>query len=138
MPEPDESRIWKYLELPQVFQMKAGEIDITSKQHLRICEKLAKHLSRQKAKNPKEFEQTEYLKDFVVKSAELNEKTVELLGYMKTTIEEIYKDMQAHRDGANLNRIVKDQGEKIEKVMAERDELSQKYYELRRKHTPAT
>lgn len=138
MPEPDESRLWKYLELPQVFQMKAGEIDITSKQHLRICEKLAKHLSQQKPKTPKEFEQNEYLKNFVIKSADLNDRAVELLAYLRDTISEICTDAKALHDGANLTRVMKDQGDKIRTLMDERDEYLHKYHELRRKHTPVT
>jgi hypothetical protein len=142
MPEPDESRLWKYLELPQVFQMKAGEIDITSKQHLRTCEKLAAHVARQRPKTPKEFEQNEYLKNFVMRSAELNEKTIELLEYLKTTVQEVCNDYKALKDGANLNRIMRDQSEKILKLIEERDEYLHKYYELRktvsRENTPAS
>lgn len=138
MPESDDSRLWKYLELPQVFQMRAGEIDILHKQHLRTCEKLAKHLARQKPKTPKEFEQHEYMKDFVVKSADLAEQTIGLLDYIKSTVQEICNDTAALRDGAHLNRVIRDQGEKIEQVMKERDEISKKYYDLRREHkTPA-
>lgn len=138
MAEPDESRMWKYLELPQVFQMKAGEIDITSKQHLRVCERIAKHLAKQKPKTPQEFEQVEYLKDFVIKSAELNDRAVALLAYLRDTISEICTDAKSLKDGANLTRIMKDQGEKIESLMSERDEYIRKYHELRRKHTATT
>ena|SRR5688572_14345003 len=138
MKEPDESRIWKYLELPQVFQMRAGEIDITAKQHLRVCEKLASHLAKRKSNNPKEFEQVEYLKNFVVKSAELNEKTVALLEYIKSTIQEICEDTKALRDGANLNRIIRDQGEKITLTMKERDEAQAELNELKRERRKDT
>lgn len=137
MPEPDESRMWKYLELPQVFQMKAGDIDITHKQHLRICERLAKHLAKQRPKDPKDFEQVEYMKDFVMKSVDLSERTLQLLEYVKITVQEICNDATALKDGANLNRIIRDQGEKIREVMKERDEISKKYYDLRRENKTA-
>jgi hypothetical protein len=131
MTEPDESRIWKYLELPQVFQMKAGEIDINSKQHLRTCERLAAHAAKQRPKTPKEFEYNEWLKDFVMKSADLNEKTIQLLDYLKTTIQEICNDTKALRDGANLNRIMRDQSEKILQTMKERDDLQTQLNDIR-------
>lgn len=132
MQEPDESRIWKYLELPQVFQMRAGEIDITTKQHLRVCEKLAKHVASQRPKTAREFEQVEYLKDFVVKSADINDKVITLLAYLRDTIQEICNDTKALRDGANLSRIMRDQSEKILSLMDERDEYLHKYHELRK------
>lgn len=131
MPEP-ESRIWKYLELPQVFQQKAGEIDITCKQHLRVCERLAGYLAKQKPKTPKEFDQVEYLKDFVMKSAELNEKTIALLDYFKTQIQEICEDAKTLRDADRITYALREQGAKIEGLIKENDELTRKYYGLRR------
>jgi small-conductance mechanosensitive channel len=134
MTEPDESRLWKYLELPQEFQMQAGEIDIVSKQQLRICAKLAAHLAKQRPKTGKDFEMNEWLKDFVMKSADLNDKTIHLLDYLKSTIQEICNDAKALKDGANLNRIIRDQGEKIEVVMKERDELQTQLNDIRATH----
>jgi replicative DNA helicase len=142
MTQPDESKLWKYLELPQEFQMKAGDIDIVSKQQLRVCEKLAAHLVKQKPKTPKDFEMNEWLKDFVMKSSDLNEKTILLLDYLKSTIQEICNDAKALKDGANLNRIIRDQGEKLEEVMKERDELQTQLNDIRatqrRKDTAVT
>lgn len=136
MPE-QESRMWKYLELPQIFQMKAAEIDMTCKQHLRVCERLAGHLAKQKPKNPKEFEQNEYLKDFVVKSAELNEKTVELITYMKGQVEEICKDARTLTDSDKMTYALRAQAEKIEALIKDNEELTRKYYGLRRSKDPA-
>lgn len=142
MAEPDESGLWKYLELPQVFQQRAGEIDVTCKQHLRICERLAGHLAKQKPETPKDFEQVEYLKDFVVKSAELSERTSELIDYIKIKVQEVCNDATALKDGARLNATIKEQGEKIEKLIKERDEFMHKYYGIkkteRRENTPAS
>ena len=140
--EPDQSRLWKYLELPQMFQLKANQIDLTAKQHIRIVEKLAKHLARQKPKTPDEFERVEYLKDFAVKSAQLNEQTVDLLGYLRDTLNEIYNDYKAFHEGARLNRVIRDQGEKIEAITNERNnaqnELNELKRKLRRENTPAS
>jgi hypothetical protein len=131
MAEPDDSRLWKYLELPQMFQMKAGDISITSKQQLRACEKLAAHVSRQKPKTPKEFEQNEWLKDFVMKTADLNDKTIVLLDYLKDRVQEICNDAKALKDGAKLNAMVRDQAEKIEILMQERDTLQTQLNDIR-------
>ena len=132
MTEPDESRLWKYLELPQEFQRRASEIDITAKQHMRIVEKLAKYLSKQKPINPADFERVEYLKDFVVKSAALNEQTINLLRYLTDRLNEMYKDYKAFSDGARLNAIIRDQGEKILLTMKERDQAQNELNELKR------
>lgn len=129
----DESRMWKYLELPQEFARRATEIDITSKAHIRIVESLAKHLAKQRPKEPKEFERVEYLKDFAIKSAQLNEQTVGLLGYLRDRLNEMYADYKAFADGANLNRIIRDQGEKIEMVTKERDDLQKELNELKQR-----
>lgn len=126
------TRLWKYLELPNAFQLQASQIDIISKQHLRICEKLATHLAKQHPTEPKEFEQIEYMKDFVVKSSDLNEKTIDLLHYVKSTIQEIADDVQSLREGATLTAKAKLQGEKIMQVMKERDELQDELNQLKR------
>lgn len=127
MQQPDESRLWKYLSLPHIFEQKAAEIDLTCKQHLRICERLAAHLARQKPTLPKDFEQTEYLKDFVLKSAQLNEKTIQLLDYLKNTVQEITNDAKAFTEGARLNAIIRDQGERIiQQAIKEIDTLERK------------
>lgn len=130
--EPDESGLWKYLELPHEFQRRAGEIDITSKQHLRIIERLAKHLAKQKPKTPEDFERVEYLKDFCVKGAQLNEQTVGLLGYLRDRLNELYADYRAFSDGAKLNSIIRDQSEKIRALMKERDNAQKELNELKR------
>src|SRR5690606_4466967 len=98
--EPDDSRMWKYLELPKEFQRRAGEIDLTAKQHARVIERLAKHLARQKPKTPEEFERVEYLKDFAIKSATMNDQVIDLLAYLRDRLNEIYNDYEAFRDGA--------------------------------------
>lgn len=135
--EPDESRLWKYLELPQEFQRRAGEIDISSKQHLRIIEKLAKYLAKQKPKTKEDFERVEYLKDFAIKSAQLNEQTVGLLEYLRDRLNEIYADYKAFNEGAKLNRIIRGQDERLKLITQERDELQKELNELkyRRPHT---
>lgn len=124
--------MWKYLELPQEFQRRAGEIDLTAKQHARVIERLAKHLALQRPKAPEEFERVEYLKDFCIKSAQLNEQTIDLLAYLRDRINEMYADYEAFRDGARLNRVIRDQGERLEMITNERDALQDELNELKR------
>lgn len=108
------------------------EIDITSKQHIRIVERLAKHLSKQKPKTAQDFEQVEYLKDFAVKSAQLNEQTVGLLSYLRDRLNELYADYKAYNEGAKLNRIIRDQAERLELITQERDDAQKELNELKR------
>ena len=129
---PDSSRLWKYLELPQEFQRRASEIDLTAKQHIRIVERLAKHLARQRPKTPEEFERVEYLKDFCVKSATLNDQTISLLQYLHGMLQAITDDYKVFSEGARLNRIIRDQGERIETMMNERDEIENERNDLKR------
>lgn len=133
MQQTDDSRMWKYLELPQEFQRRAGEIDLTAKQHARIIERLAKHLARQRPKAPEEFERVEYLKEFAVKSAVLNDQVINLLAYLRDRINEMYADYEAFRDGARLSRVIRDQGERLDQITNERDELENELNELKRK-----
>lgn len=133
MQEPDESRLWKYLEIPQEFQRCAGEIDLTSKQHIRIIEKLAKHLAKQKPKTPEEFERVEYLKEFAVKSAQLNDQTIGILNYLRERLNEIYNDYKSFAEGARMNRIIQDQKERLELITQERDDAQNELNELKRR-----
>lgn len=130
--EPDESRLWKYQELPYEFQRCAGEIDLSAKQHIRIVEKLAKYLARQRPKAPEEFERVEYLKDFCVKSAQMNDQTITLLAYLRDRLNEIYKDYNRFSEGAKSERIIRDQDERLRAMAKERDELQSELYELRK------
>jgi hypothetical protein len=130
--EEFKDRRLKYVELPNVFKQKASEIDITHKQHLRACEKLAAHLAKQKPSNPKEFEQNEWLKDFVIKSADLNEKTIALLDFLRQTIQEISNDSkELMQDGQILDRL-RDQSDALTMAWGNRDKAINDLYESRK------
>lgn len=132
MSEEFKDRKLKYIDLPKQFERKANEIRVTSKQHLRSCEKLADHLAKLKPKNPKEFEQNEWLKDFVIKSADLNEKTIELLEYLKTELQEVAKDASALMDGAKIHDQLRDQSDVILMAWDIRDKAIKDLYEIRK------
>lgn len=127
-----KDRRLKYVELPGVFRMKSSDINVTSKQHLRACEKLATHLARQKTNNPKEFEQNEWLKDFVLKSADLNEKTIQLLDFMRDMIQEISNDSKELMEDATILDRLRDQEEAIVMAVELRDKAINDLYELRK------
>lgn len=127
-----KDRRLKYVELPKVFHVKASEINISSKQHLRICERLANHLSKQRPKTPKEFEQVEYLKDFVMKSAKLNEQMIALLDYLKIELDAIAADSKSLIEGSYTLDIIKDQQEIIVAIQQVRDNAVKALYEARK------
>jgi hypothetical protein len=129
-----KDRRLKYVQLPQVFHMRASDINITSKQHLRACEKLAIWVSKQKPKNVEDFERVEWLRDFVTKTADLNDKTITLLDYLKTTIQEIADDARALMDGGVVLDRLRDQEDTITMLQRVRDEAIQSVYELRKTH----
>lgn len=129
--EPDESRMWKYLELPTEFKLRSIEVDVTCKQHMRVIERLAKHLAREKPKTAQEFERVEYLKDFCVKSAQLNEQVIGLLEYLTERLNEMYRDYKQFAEGARSVRIIRDQDERLKVITRERDELQNQLNDAR-------
>jgi hypothetical protein len=132
--EEFKDRRLKYANMPRVFSAKASEIDISCKQHLRACAKLASFLAQQKPKSGQDFERNEWLKDFVMKSAQLNEQTIALLAYLKDELQEVSNDAKALIDGAKLLDQVRDQSDTIEMLQRVRDEGVIKTYEQRKNY----
>lgn len=127
-----KDRRLKYVDAPKVFNQKANDINITAKQHLRACAQLAKHLSNKKSKNPKEFEQDEWMKDFVVKSAALNEKTIAIIDYMAEFLTQIAQDASILIEGSKIMDIVRDQSEAITLISETRGNLVKDVYEMKK------
>lgn len=127
-----KDRRLKYVDAPKAFNQKANDINITAKQHLRACAQLAKHLSNKKSKNPKEFEQDEWMKDFVVKSAALNEKTIVIIDYMAEFLTQIAQDASILIEGSKIMDIVRDQSEAITLISETRDNLVKDVYEMKK------
>lgn len=122
----------KYVELPNVFFHRANDVDLTSKQHLRYCHKLAQQLAGRKAKNAEEFEKMEAMKHFVLKSAELNEKMIALLDYVKGVLTEIAEDVKPLCQDSMLHDQLRDQSETIVQAWKMRDELINLLYAEKR------
>lgn len=131
MDDEFKDRRLKYVDLPNVFHARASEISITSKQHLRVCEKMANHLSKQRPSNPKDFERNEWLKDFVIKSAELNERTIQLLDFLREQIADIAIDAKVLMDGGKTLDVIRDQDDAIRTAWYLRDEAIKAIYELK-------
>lgn len=111
-----DSRL-KYVEILDAFNCRATEVDLFCKQSQRICEKLAKKLAADKPKTAHEFEKSEYLKEFVVKVSKNNERTIELLMYIKGFLQDILDDSAVLIEGAVLREKLKDQSTTIEILM---------------------
>jgi hypothetical protein len=118
----------KYLDISTAFNNRATELDLLCKQSQRVCEALAKHLAKDKPKTPHELEKSEYLKDFVLKTSKNNERTIELLAYMKGFLEDILEDSKVLIDGAILRDKLKFQSATIEILMNQSDVEMQRIY----------
>lgn len=117
-----DSRL-KYVEISNEFNNRATQVDLFCKQSQIICTKLAKKLATENPKTQHEFERSEYLKEFVMKTAKNNEATVELLMYIKGFIQDIMDDSAVLIEGAVLRDKLKDQSTTIEILMQTQTDL---------------
>lgn len=131
MDEQKDSQL-KYLEMPTAFRGRATEIDILCKQSQRTCVMLAKHLAKERPKTPLEFERHEYLKDFVGKTADTNEKVLQLITHIHELLQGIATDAEALTEGAKLRDQLRDQSDAIVTLMQTRDKSIQAIYDLKR------
>lgn len=118
-----DSRL-KYLEISETFNNRASEIDLFCKQSQRICELLANRLATKKVKTQAEFENNEYWKEFVMKTALNNERTIELMLWMKGLLTDILEDSQVLIDGAILRDKLKFQSDTILVMMETQNKLT--------------
>lgn len=132
MQDEFKDRRLKYVDLPIAFQHQASDIRITAKQHLRACETLANHLAKKKPSNPKDFEQTEWLKDFVIKTADMNEKIIALLDYMRNTVQEIADDSKELSEDALILDRLRDQSDALGLAWEIRDKAINELYASRK------
>lgn len=102
----------KYLDLPKKFMGMCIDINVALKQQERVLVHIAKS---------REVRDNEKLSDFVIKSAELNQKTEELLVYLKDFLQEVAGDAEAVMDGARLRNKLQDSSETIEHLIHQRD-----------------
>lgn len=135
MDEAKDKRL-KYLELPRVFHDRANMVSLTAKQHLRICQQLAVRLAKEKTKTPAEFERNEYMKDFVIKSAQLNEDTLTLLTYVEGVLNEIAADHSLSDKAKQLDTLTF-QSDTIQILTRQRDDLVKDLYDEKKRQFSA-
>jgi hypothetical protein len=130
-----DSRL-KYVEMPGHFQGRASDISLTCKQHLRTCEALANRLAQERPSTPKEFEKLEYYKDFVIKTAQLNEQVLGLLDYTHNLLNAIAADTALLVE-AKTKDTLRMQSETIEWLYEQNDALTKELHEYCRKNQKA-
>lgn len=127
-----KDRRLKYVELPGIFYTKASELKIACRQHLLACERIGKYLARKVSRDPKSFEQDAYMKDFVVKTAEWSERTLELLENTHNLLQEVANDAKELCEGAEIRNKLQDQSDTIAIAWQQRDELIKEMHDLKR------
>ena len=127
-----KDRRLKYVEMPGIFYTKANDTRIACRQHLLVCERIGKYLARKVSRDPKSFDQDEYMKDFVIKTAEASERMLKLLEYTHELLQEIANDAKVLCDGAIIRDQLQDQSDTIVLAWQQRDELIKYIYELNR------
>lgn len=130
MDDAMDSRI-KFLEVPGQFHGRSNDIAITCKQHMRACEALAKRLAVENPKTKQEFEKVEYYKDFVIKTAQLNDQVLGLVDYTQSLLNEMMDDATLLAE-AKVKDTLKFQSDTIEVLIEQRESLVKMLYELRR------
>lgn len=129
--EVKDSRL-KFLELPGQFKGRANDISLNCKQHLRICQQLAVRLAREKPKSGPDFEKNEYLKDFVIKSSQLNENVLNLLDYVQQVVNEIANDYETVSTAKEKDTL-RFQSDTIEILTQQRETLVKDLYDERKR-----
>lgn len=124
-----DSRL-KYIELPNQFRGRANDIALTCKQQFRVCEQLAVRLAKEKPRTPQEFEKNEYLKDFVIKTSQLNEQVIGLLDYVQDLLNSIAADSSVVAD-AKMKDTLMFQSQTIEILTHQRETLVKDLYEAK-------
>jgi hypothetical protein len=127
----------KYVEMPQVFYGKATDVRITCKQHIKACERLAKHIAKKQSKNQREFEQDEWMKDFILKTAQLNEQTLKLLDYIHSILKDVASDADALTKGSEIRDQIRDQSDTITTLTNTREMLIGQINDIRRNQKSA-
>jgi len=122
----------KYLDISTAFNNRATEIDLYCKQSQRMCEQIAKRLAASKPKNGESFERIEEMKDFILKTSQANERTIDLILYIKGFLTEVLEDSTALIDAATLRDKLKFQSDTILIQMQQQDDAVRTIYNLKK------
>ena len=103
------NHIEKYVRLNIDFPNKAGKLNQVVVTQKRLVEKLMKS------------KQSPEVQELLISVAEGYDVTLDLLDYMKTTIQEVANDSQAIIEGSKLRNVIDSQSELISELMQSRD-----------------
>jgi hypothetical protein len=117
----------KYLEYPKQFQDKARNLEIDCRRQERELIIFAKRLNSIRVKRKEDFLELEKMKDFLVVSAEMNTRTLNMLEWTHKLLQEISLDATAVIDGAKLRDQLKDNTDTLESLLAHREKLAKEY-----------
>lgn len=118
----------KYVDVTRIFYSRANDVNLACKQSQRICEQLVHRLAKVRPKSPNEFEQHEFMKDFVLKTAKTNEEILNLLNYTHGFLQDVVDDAKVLIDGAVIRDRLREQSDKIEALIMQRDSTVNQIY----------
>jgi hypothetical protein len=121
------THLMKYLEYPKQFQDKARNLEIDCRRQERELIIFAKRLNSIRVKRKEDFLELEKMKDFLVVSAEMNTRTLNMLEWTHKLLQEISLDATAVIDGAKLRDQLKDNADTLESLLAHREKLAKEY-----------
>ncbi len=122
----------KYVEMTEVFQQKALDLEISARQQNRACEQFAVRIASMKPKTGEEFERVEMMKHFVIKTSEMNDNVLGLLDYFKKLLQEITWDYEVLEPGSKLRDSLRDAQHTIEAMIETRDKTFYEEYKRRK------
>lgn len=132
MEQDQRDKRLKYIDINQVFHNRSNDIRLRCKQSNRACEDLAKTLSKAKPKDAEGFEKVEKLKEYVLKTSQLNDEILGLVDYIHGFLLDLGKDAQILIDGAVLRDKLMQQSDTIEMLISQREEDFKTIYEFRK------
>lgn len=122
----------KYLDLNKAFHNQTTDIRLALKQSNRVCEMLANHLAKEKPKTSLEMDRNGHLKDYVIKTSELNDKVLGLIDYIHGLLTNIGEDSKVLIEGAIIRDRLQFQSDSIEQLINSRDNAIKDVYDLRK------
>jgi hypothetical protein len=131
MEEHKDHRL-KYVEMSAAFAQKALELEISAKQQSRSCGEFAKKIAKLKTKTGEEFERVEAMKDFIIRTATMNDNVLDLIGYVKSLIVEVCADTDTLIEGSKARDSLRDAQITIELMIQQRDKNFKDEYDRQR------
>lgn len=125
-------RIYKYIEINNQFNGRVSDIRVNLKVSNKACERLAIFLQKQNPKTQVEFERVEKLKEYVLKTSELNDNVLGLIEYFGNLLTDIVLDAKDLTDALELTKTIEFQSDTITVLTQQCETAIKDYYELRK------